>query len=67
MIGRTGIRDLLYFTTPGDMIKNYSYITMVMAIHIYYDDVLYNWYFLQAFNFSYFPAPHARAKITPFK
>ena len=29
--------------------------------------ILYNWYFLQAFSFCYFCAPHDSAKITSFK
>ena len=30
------------------------------------EQVLYNWYFLQAFNFHYFHAPNVSAKITSF-
>ena len=29
--------------------------------------LLYNWYFLQAFNFCYFHAPRYSANITSFK
>ena len=29
--------------------------------------VLYEWYFLHAFNFRYFHAPHDSAKMTSFK
>ena len=34
---------------------------------IFFGPLLYNWYFLQAFNFRYFRAPHDSAKITSFK
>ena len=39
----------------------------VSAIVGHKNVTLYNWYFLQAFDFCYFRTPHDSAKITSFK
>ena len=58
---RTNVKD------DGDGAGTSTAIGMLILGKAIRYQILYNWYFLQAFNFCYFRAPHDSTKITSFK
>ena len=66
---------MLWCVTPKTTNDEWFYLLHVLGHKLLYSRVkrellfkiLYNWYFLQAFNFCYFCAPHDSTKITSFK